>query len=950
MKIKAILIAIAAFLFLVPLTGFSQLEQLDTILQGKTTFAEVTQAVDEFLLTAPDTYEMEEFREHYLRWALYQSMYLGPEGEYVNITKRTLEAVKQLAPPDPGRSANGDWTFMGPSSTVTNNPSADLLGMGRVDRLAFHPSNANIIYAGTPAGGLWKTTNGGSTWACLTNFIPSLGISGIVVSHADANTIYVLTGDGDTYYPGTFLNAFGLVRLSAGVLVSHDAGVNWQQTGTLTTADFAGLRLIQHPTNASILFAATSNGLYKTTNGGDTWTRVINQKIYDVEFKPGTPSRVYASGQASFFYSTNTGDTWNNNSTFDYSLCGNGRVEIAVAPTYTSKVYLFAAPATGNTFCGFFVSTDSGLSFTRSTNSPNVLGNENGSGDQSSYDMGITVKPTTSLTVIVCGLVVYKSTNGGTSFSYSTTYRESGGNYIHPDIHYVAYNPLNNYLYAAGDGGVHVSTDDGVSWTDLYTGINTTQFYHIDDYDANQYVFLGGAQDNGVKYRSSNTFQYSHIYCCDGGDCSIDYSNPSRGFASVNTSIKYYTNFTTTSPSNVRSIDYFPQHELNTSNPDVLFYSYSSIYKYTASTNTSTTLSTTAHGFWALKTCPSNSARIYAAGGTTAYATTGGMYVSSDGGTSWTTISGNTGFPTSYPRISDIGVYPSNSPQVYVTFAGYTDGLKVLYSSNTGTSWSNITYDLPNVPAWSIEVDASNNVYVGTDVGVFYKSAGATSWEPFYNSLPNAPIADLAINTTASQLIAGTFGRGAWKTTLRETCPATYNITTNVSGTYFRSASSYITMNSDVIGGEGTYAVLRTPGYVNLLPGFQANADPGNKFLAYIGPCDDGIPPDYSGQFPIYPQELMPYENAYTRSMGTLEVPSTDSRQKQVVLRLFQDGNVRIIFTDSFGRDASDIAEFNGTKGNYTYMLDTSGKEPGTYYLYLIVNDKVDHLQEVEVF
>lgn len=935
-----------------PFIGYSQPKELQELLKDKFTFQEAVQTIDQYLSTAPDTYENAVFAKHYKRWAYYQSLHLGPDGEFVNIAERTFDAVKRMPPPDPGRSANGDWTFVGPSTTVTNNPDADLNGLGRVDRLAFHPTNSSIIFAGTPSGGLWKTTDGGSNWTCLTNFIPSLGISGIVVSHANANTIYVLTGDGDTYFDNTFLYLFGYLQLSVGVLVSYDGGINWQQTGQLTTNEFSGFRLIQHPTNANILFAATSDGLYRTTNGGQIWTQEITGRIYDVEFKPTDPSRVYASGVASFYYSTNTGADWNSNSTFDFPLCADGRVEIAVAPSANYKVYLFSGPKTaGNTFCGLYLSSDSGVSFTRQANSPNVLGDESGNGDQSEYDMGIAVKPTNSSLVVTCGLVVYRSTNGGTTLTNSTTYRESGGNYIHPDLHYLAYNPLDGYLYAAGDGGVHRSTDDGANWTDIYSGICTSQFYHFDDYNANQYVILGGCQDNGVKYRSSNTTQFSHILCCDGGDASIDYSNQNRGFATINTSIFYYTNFTTTAPTEIKFINnsFFPKHELHTSNPDILYYSYSSIYKYVASTNSHSTLTSAAHGFWALKTCPSNSSRIYAAGGTTAYATAGQLYVSSDDGVNWSTISGNTGFPWPYPRISDIGVLPTNSPQVYVTFSGYTNGVKVYYSNNTGTSWTNYSYDLPNVPVWSIEVDASNNVYVGTEIGVYYKAAGATAWEPFYNNLPNCPITDLAINEGSDQLMAATFGRGIWKTTLKDPCPATYNISSNVSGQYFRSATTSITMSSNVVGGEGTYAVLRTPGYVDLLPGFRANGDEGNKFLAYIGPCNSGIPPDYFGQFPIYPEELMRYQVNYTRGYGTIEVPLTPSRQKQMIIRLFQEGNARVILADSFGRMTRDVTEFAGRPDTYNLNLDVSELESGTYYLYLIVNDQVDHLQELEI-
>ncbi|HNY02927.1 MAG TPA: hypothetical protein PKG48_10090, partial [Bacteroidales bacterium] len=818
----------------------------------------------------------------------------------------------------------------------------------------------NTIYVGTPAGGLWRTTNGGTSWSAVSTFIPSLGISGIVVSWADPNTLYILTGDGDGTLPANngLVYLAGYLRLSAGVLVSHDAGVTWEETGQLAATDFVGYQLAQSPTNSNVLIAATSEGIYRTTNGGSTWVLERSGKHFDVAFKPGSGTTVYASGPGSFVYSTDSGNNWNTGATFDVALCAGGRVELAVTPDAPAKVYLFAGPATNGelNFCGFYVSTNSGVSFTRLTNSPNVLGDESGSsGDQSDYDMGVTVKPTDDLRVLVCGLVTYRSTNGGSSFSYATTYRESGGNYIHPDCHDVAYNPLNNYVYAATDGGFYRSTDDGVNWTNLMAGINTAQFYHIDDYDANSNAILGGCQDNGVKYRTTNTSNFSQVYCCDGADGAIDYTNQAVGYNVVNKGIKRYDDFTTTAPFTVTSSNFFPNLELNTSDPDIMYFSFSDIKKYVRSTNTITTIGSSQRGAWALKTCPSNSSRIYAAGGTAYYSSTGSMYTSSDAGSTWSTISGNTGFPSSYPRISDIGVRPNNSPQVYATFSGYTAGIKVLYSADAGLNWTNISYDLPNIPIWSIEVDASNNVYIGCDIGVYYKANGATNWEPFYNFLPNVPVSDLEINESADQLLAGTFGRGIWKSSLRTTCPSDLITGVNATGQYFRSASNSISMSGQVLGGIGTSAVLRAGNYVDLMPGFRADSDPGNKFLAYNGPCDSGIPPAYGpvnngfATDVVYPAELAQYPKTFTRNQATLEVIASSGKTRDVVLRLFADGNARILFATANGTYLRDVANLQGNKGKYHYPLDVSGLQHGVYFLYLVMNGQVMHLQEVEI-
>jgi len=954
MKNKIKIVLVALFLWTLPFISMGQQSKQGTTMQGNETLDQIMAAVDDYLKTLPEGSNRDRLEKKYARWAYYRSMHLGPNGEFVNISARTLEALNAQSDA-PLTSANGSWSFVGPNTAVLNNPLSDILGNGRVDRIAFHPTDPNTIYVGTPSGGLWKTTNGGASWTPITSYVPSLGISGIVISYDDPNTIYVLTGDGDAAISNGLVYLAGYVQLSVGVLVSYDAGATWQQTGPLAAGDYVGYRLAQHPTNPAILIAATSEGIYRTINGGTSWTLERAGKHFDVEFKPGSATTVYASGLGSFVYSTNSGDTWNAGAVFNFALCAGGRVELAVTPDAPNKVYLFAGPATnGETnFCGFYTSLNSGLNFTRLTNTPNVLGDESGTnGDQSEYDMGVTVKASDDQKVLVAGLVTFKSINGGSNFAFATTYREGGGNYIHPDVHDVAYNPLNGNLYAATDGGVYRSVDDGANWTNLMAGINTAQFYHMDDYDANQFAILAGCQDNGVKYRTANSTTFSQVYCCDGADGCIDYTDQTQGYNAVNRGIKRFDNFTAINPVTIGSSAslFFPNLELNSSDPDILYYSFTDIKKYVHSTGVTSTFGAAPNrGAWALKTCPSNSARVYAAGGTSYYASTGELYITSNNGTDWTNISNNPGFPGAYPRISDIGVRPTNSPQVFVTFSGYTNGVKVLYSDDAGLTWTNISYDLPNIPVWSVEVDVNNNAYIGCDIGVYYRANGATHWEPFYNFLPNVPVTDLEINEGADQLLAATFGRGIWKSALRAVCPVDLVLGSNVSGQYFRSASNSITMSGKVTGGVGASVVLRSGNYIDLMPGFQANSDPGSKFMAYNGPCDSGLPPVFAPANISYPAELGPYEMTLTRNQGTLEVINGAGGEKEVVVRLFTQGDARVLLAAPDGTFIRDVAAFSNGKGKYTYPIGTVDLVSGVYFLYLVVNNQVIHLQELEI-
>lgn len=953
MKRRILYIIFAGLIWLLPNISFAQFDDLKDQLQDKTTFNEIAITVEEYLASAPESPEKDRFQKHFNRWAYYQSLHLGPNGEFVNVAEKTFEAVANK-PVSPDLSYNGNWSFVGPTSSPLGNPNALYNGVGRIDRIAFHPTSPGVIYVGTPAGGLWKTINYGASWTALSNYIPSLGISGIVVDHADPNTIYVLTGDGDSYSPlYGLVTTSGYQRFSLGVVVTHDGGTTWEKTGELSTADdLLAYRLVQHPTNANILLAATSDGIYRTTNAGVSWTQEIAGLYFDIEFKPGTPSRVYASGEGEFIYSTNTGDTWNTDATFDYALCAGGRVELAVTPDYPNKVLLLAAPKTaGNTFCGFYHSYNSGLNFYRKATSPNVLGKENGEGDQSSYDMGLAVSPTNDLIVITAGLIVFKSTNGGTDFSNVTSYNESGTeDYIHPDVHDIAFNPLNGNLYAATDGGFYESTDNGTNWSNILDGVNTTQFYHLDDYNANQYAMFAGSQDNGLKYKTANTSAFNHVLCCDGYDVAIDYTDQTKGYGVINANLYKFSNFTS-DPDWINGSGFFKQVEIHSSDPTKIYYSNNRIYEYNG---TSSTLlgDWTVSGYWALRTCPSYANRLYAAGGSSLFSASGTMVRSNDNGANWTTISDSPGFPTEYPRISAIGVRPNSSQTVYACFSGYTDNLKVYYSYDVGASWTNVSYDLPNIPVWSIEVDASNNVYIGTDYGVFYKAAGATNWEPFYNGLPNVPVSDLAINESADQLLASTFGRGIWKSTLRDPCPVNLVIVQDLQGQDFRSASNSISMYGEVKGGEGTSVWLRSGNYVDLKPGFRADASSGNKFLAYLGNCDSGMPPLLSNGNPVDSASVVDsFSFSLARNLGTLEIKDVSVNEKKVITRLFSDNasDVKVFLTKENGQYIKDIADFTGQKGKTEYSIQTAGLEPGLYYLYLAVDKDINHLQELYI-
>ena len=293
------------------------------------------------------------------------------EGNITNYVDKTFKEAARydaMARVENIESANGTWLPVGPTNSIAGKSSAR--GIGRVDRIAFHPTNANTVYAGTPSGGLWMSTNGGTSWTSISAFMPNLSVGGLVVSWANANEIYVLTGDGDSNVGNNgFVQGFDYIRPSIGVLKSTDGGLNWSNTGTLNIPGFyVGYKLIQSPNDPQILIAATSKGLYRTSNGGASWQLVSpnSDKYYDVEWKPGNATKVYAASSKNFYISSNAGSSFQNeDDNFDVLMGEPARTAIAVTPANPNLVYVFSSsPADGNSAeKGIYKSTNSGASF-----------------------------------------------------------------------------------------------------------------------------------------------------------------------------------------------------------------------------------------------------------------------------------------------------------------------------------------------------------------------------------------------------------------------------------------------------------------------------------------------------------------------------------------------------------------------------------------------------------
>ncbi|MEI6577454.1 MAG: 3-coathanger stack domain-containing protein [Bacteroidota bacterium] len=771
------------------------------------------------------------------RWESIAEPRFYPSGDIFNIEAKNLQSYQQYldnfnVSSLPANYDPGNWISLGPSNHTLG--SGWNGGIGRVSCIEFHPTDPNIYYVGTPAGGLW-CKNGG-TWTPLTDGISSLGVSAIAIEPDNADHIYILTGDGDAGHTN-----------SIGILETWDGGLTWQATGlSWTISDVInGFRLLMDPTNHLVLIAATSDGVYKTTDGGLTWSKKLVGIIYDMEFKPGTPSTVYASSGWYFYRSINNGDTW--------AIITSGlpvysnRMGLAVAPSNPNYVYLLYGHknlgATQFPFVGCYLSTNGGSTFNLKSNTPNIFGyttNGSDTADQCTYDLALVVNPILQSNVFFGGINCWRSTNSGLSWSHLSYWVEgtSGEQYTHADIHYMAFNPLNNYLYCCSDGGVYRSTDFGATWTDQSSGLEISQFYRIGMTPSNANLVVGGTQDNGCNTFDYSTGIYRHDRGADGFRCMIDYNNAAIRYAATYGSISRSSNagstFSFITPPIVNADIWNASFIMHPTTPSTLYLGHTDIWK-TANSGTSWTAmgtgNTTSH-FIQIAHGVNNTNRIY---GVTGLA----VYVTLNNGGIWSNVTGT--LPVAEAQLSYVMVDPADAAHVWVTFSGYVDGKKVYYSSNSGLSWTNISGTLPNVSVNCINLEpgGNNGIYLGTDVGVFYKNNSLTDWVPFFNGLPNTKVTEMEINTANYLLTAGTFGRGLWRTPLYGHCASTYALTPanlqSSNSQQYLAASATITSTRTVYNSIGADVTYKAGSSVNLLPGF--NTQNGVDFHAFIGPC-----------------------------------------------------------------------------------------------------------------
>jgi len=713
----------------------------------------------------------------YKRWESFMQTRVSLDGVKPSVDNLQETYNQMYASGSTFASANGVWTELGPS-TVPVNGTSQPNGIGRINDIAFDPVDSNIIWVGAPAGGLWKSSNGGQTWIALTDDLPTLGVSSILIDDNNTSKMYIGTGDRDAGdSPGK------------GVYKSTNGGATWTSSSN-GMGNKTINKLVMKPSNHNEILAATNAGIYKTTGAGGSWfLKSVVGNFKDICYNPNNSNIVYAtkasSSGAEFYRSFDGGGNWTK---ITVGLPSNAyRMAISVTAS-NSTIYLVAANSSG--LVGVYKSINSGGSFSLKSSTPNILGYSITGNDNSSqawYDLAIVVEPNSTDTLYVGGINTWKSTDGGVTWSIvghwvgNTTVPA-----VHADQHCLKFSPLTNDLYNGNDGGIYKTFDAGASWTDISSGLGISQIYRIGQDPTSSQNVVAGFQDNGTAILNNST--WTTEIGGDGMECIIDPTNNSTIYGSlyfgqILRSFNSGATFTTIADSLINGITevgaWITPYCLKDGDHNTMFIGYDNIWR---STNVNTTNSinfskissfSNVNKVSVVENSPADNNIFYAAVGTSIYRSDN---VNSTSPT-WSTINGPGGV------ITDIEADPFSANVVYVTA-----GNNVYKSINKGVSWASISGNLPSVTMNCIVYDTSSSdgLYVGTDLGVFYKDSNISNWINYSLGMPATPmVTELEIYYDTlimnSKIRASTFGRGLWTSDLyiNPSAPITADFTVN---------------------------------------------------------------------------------------------------------------------------------------------------------------------------
>ena len=773
---RIFLLLIATILLSVTASSQSWLKSILPDAYGRPDYRETKKYFEAFRKQNPETPMKGE--KQFLRSKFFLEGRIGEDG-HLPTGVYWEEGKKVIANRSLNKSSQTPWVHRGPFNSTVGITTGQIGGSGRIDCIEFHPADPGIFYAGAPTGGLWLTSDGGSTWECLTDELPTLGISDIDLHPQDPNTIFICTGSRDIWWE-TF---------SVGILKSEDAGETWTETGLQYSLEQnkSVHELLINPVNPLIMVAATGNGIYRSVDGGDNWNYIKGGNFMDLAQKPGEPSTIYATNfnyyncGAGVYRSLDAGASFQPMNTGIPSAEVN-RITIGVTSADPEVVYALCSKCTDNSFYGLYRSSDHGTTWIKTPNSNNLnlLGWQPNGLDAEGlgwYALSISIDPTNANHVFVGGVNIWESADGGDIWTLNAQYYGSGAEYVHADIHTLVFNPLDSIHYCTNDGGIYRYNGLPDVWVSISDGLHIMQFYRLGVWKQDESRILGSPQDNGpVLFTDSVHYELIVAEACDNF---FDYNQPDTCYfggygAGIRRSKNGGFSSSAITPPGELLLSFNPAFIMHPTDPSVLFYAFKNVHRSNNRGTTWTKLTNDLTGgidFSCLEVAPSNPDYLYAG-------TYGKIWKTSNGGTNWVNITA--GLPEG-EMLKDIVISAGNPELLWVSIGGFSAGVKVFRSENGGQTWQNVSKNLPNMPAncLAFEPGSNNAIYVGTDVGIYYTNDNLTEWIDYSQYLPNVIIDELEVHPLSGKILAATYGRGIWENNLAD--PATVGISKAVA-------------------------------------------------------------------------------------------------------------------------------------------------------------------------
>jgi photosystem II stability/assembly factor-like uncharacterized protein len=674
--------------------------------------------------------------------------------------------------------AAGPWTLSGPYMVYNadGTPGNDQANVYSVDQCL---SNPNIVYCGTEPGEVYKSVDGGITWNNMGLSMDFMGgVSAIEVDPNNAN--HVLAGSGN------------------GLFLSNDGGINW--TNVIANNSIGVNEILIHPNNSLLVLAACDEGLFRSTDGGANWSNVFSQACYDVKCHPTQDDIVYFLKDnptleiCEFYRSIDFGINWTIQSNGWYSSTDpdryNGGGRIGVSPADPDRVYTYLigdAKANDYGFIGLFRSNDQGSNWTlpngpvggpyTSTHINTAYGGPGWTYHQGFYNCALMVSATNADSLLIGGLNLWRSNNGGVTFSSVAGYIGGPLN-LHVDMQ--DFRAVGNHYWITTDGGIYHSTNFLVSQP-----LRSMQGVHASDFWGfgsgwNHDVLVGGLYHNGnIGY--TQDYPAQTFINLGGGEAPTGYVNPGNAYRT------YFSDV-----GGVVLPNSFPgtlQWFSLGLNPNESYWAAESSELEFDPSCYNTVYAGKDHQIWKSEDGGASFTLLYTFGNNAnnqvkymevawdnpnviylnqqpASGSTGTLYKTTNGGSTWNSVS----IPSGNSRRMLISLVPGSSQKIWIAYPSGANGTKVFYSDNGGTSWTNkSTAMLNNEEVHSIVAigGTDGGIYYCTDRAVYYRNNAMSDWEKLDQDLPayfNSNIARPFYRD--GKIRVASYGKGIWESAL----------------------------------------------------------------------------------------------------------------------------------------------------------------------------------------